>query len=213
MGTMAVHGFRRAGISALLTALVLTGAACGDDDEEPAETGDAPEETTTTTEAPEDDTTTTTEAGAPAGETVEVTAVDYAFEDLPDTVEAGTTFSLTNASAAEAHELVAFLLPETETRSAEELLNLPEEELGAVFGGEPEPATVILAGPGQTDTPGPVVGDGSLAEPGRYVVACFIPVGADPEAYFSADPSEGPPQVEGGPPHFTQGMFAELTVE
>ena len=52
-------------------------------------------------------------------------------------------------------------------------------------------------------------------EPGRYVVICAIPTGADPVAYF--DPAnqspDGPPNVEGGPPHFTQGMYADLTVE
>ncbi len=44
---------------------------------------------------------------------------------------------------------------------------------------------------------------------------CFIPTGVDPQEYLrvAAETEEGPPQVEGGPPHFVQGMHAELTVE
>ena len=60
----------------------------------------------------------------------------------------------------------------------------------------------------------PAVGDGTIRDAGRYVLFCAIPVGADPQEYLdAAATSRGPPQVEGGPPHFTQGMYAELTVE
>ena len=78
-------------------------------------------------------------------------------------------------------------------------------ELEAVFGGPP--ATVLLAKPGgpQIDA----VGDGTLTEPGRYLVACSIPVGADPDEILEA---EGPPPA-GGIPHFHKGMYAEVTVE
>ena len=93
------------------------------------------------------------------------------------------------------------------------LVELPDEELGAIFGEGP-PDTVLLAAPGgeQVDA----VGDGTLTEPGRYVLACFIPTGVDPDAYLNAPASEeGPPQVPGadGPPHITHGMWAELVVE
>jgi hypothetical protein len=60
------------------------------------------------------------------------------------------------------------------------------------------------------------VGDGTLVEPGRYAIACFIPTGADPAEYLeaAAQTEEGPPQgVAGGPPHFVQGMVAELVVD
>ena len=57
------------------------------------------------------------------------------------------------------------------------------------------------------------VGDGTLQEPGRYLVICTIPTGADPAEYLAAEAtSNGPPDVEGGPPHFTHGMYAELDV-
>ena len=74
-------------------------------------------------------------------------------------------------------------------------------------------AMVLLAPPGSSEQI-VAVGDGSLTEPGRYLVACFIPTGADPQAYLDAASSSegGPPEVEGGPPHFTHGMWAEVTV-
>jgi hypothetical protein len=153
-----------------------------------------------------DDATTTEAADA-----VEVTLVDYGYEGLPDSVAAGTKFTVTNSSTAELHEFVAFKLPESETRSAEELLALPEEEGQAAIGGPP--ATVLLAPPGGGEMI-EAVGDGTLSEPGRYLVACFIPTGANPQEFLEAsgESQEGPPQVEGGPPHFTKGMRAEITV-
>ena len=123
-------------------------------------------------------------------------------------------FTFTNTSDKEAHELVAFRLPDEETRSADELVQLPLAELAAMFSGEP--AMVLVAGPGEEGMP--VVGDGTLTEPGRYVVACVIPIGADPAAIMappatdgSSEPS-GPPEAAGGPPHFTAGMYGEFTV-
>ncbi|MGH9271426.1 MAG: hypothetical protein ACRDZ2_09140, partial [Ilumatobacteraceae bacterium] len=107
---------------------------------------------------------------------VEVNAIDYAFEDLPASVPAGTMLNLTNSSTAEVHELVAFRLPDDETRPIEELVMLPEAEFGALLAGEP--ATVIVAPPSEGGFP--AVGDGTLTEPGRYAIMCFIPVGADP---------------------------------
>lgn len=164
--------------------LALSLVGCGDDDEEAG--------------------------GEEASGEVEITAVDYAFQDVPSRVSPGTKLTLTNASSAELHELVALRLPDGEGRSLSELVALPEEELEALFTGEP--ATVLLAPPGgaQIDA----VGDGTLTESGRYVLVCFIPTGADPQAYLAAAQAatDGPPQVEGGPPHFTQGMYAEVTV-
>ena len=43
---------------------------------------------------------------------------------------------------------------------------------------------------------------------------CFIPTGADPQAYLDAlgeNPGQ-PPQVDGGPPHHTAGMYTDLIV-
>ena len=54
-----------------------------------------------------------------------------------------------------------------------------------MFSGEP--AMVLVAGPGEDGMA--VVGDGTVTEPGRYVVACAIPIGADP-AEIMAPPSD-----------------------
>ena len=210
----------------LLVAVLTTGlllAACGDDDDETSDAaaGDttttvassgeevATEEEASETEASETEGTESTEEGSePAGEVLEVEAVDYAFQGLPDEVPAGTKLSFTNSSEAELHELVAMRLPDSETRSVPELLALPEEELMRLFPGPP--ATVLLAAPGGETIQ--AVGDGTLSEPGRYAILCFIPTGADPAAYLEQAGPDGPPEVEGGPPHVAHGMFAELVV-
>ena len=149
-----------------------------------------------------------TEPGAAA--TVEVSLLDYAFRGLPEEVGPGTEFSVINESESELHEMVAFLLPEDETRPASDLIALPEEEFGALVAGPP--AMVLLAPPGGEMVT--AVGDGTLTDPGRYLVVCAIPLGADPQEYLDAAAQSGdePPEVEGGPPHFTQGMFGEVTV-
>lgn len=164
--------------------------ACGDDD------------TKGTTPSP---------PGTSTAETVEVTMVDYAFEGLAHSVAAGTRLTVVNRAPTELHEVVAFRLPDDEDRSVAELAGLAPGDLVATLG---EPATVLLAAPGGPQIS--AVGDGTLAEPGRYAIMCFIPTGADVDEYLTAaaDPDrEGPPRVEGGPPHFVHGMYTELTVE
>ena len=144
-------------------------------------------------------------------ETKTVTAADYSFQNLPREVDAGTTLKLENSSTSELHELVLMRIPDSETRPVSELVKLPESELGQLFGGEP--AMVLFRPPGGGEQIN-AVGDGKLTEKGRYAVICAIPVGADPAAYLAASQnSEGPPDVPGGPPHFTQGMFGEITVK
>ena len=140
-----------------------------------------------------------------------VTAADYSFQNLPKEVSAGTTFKLENSSTRELHELVLLRIPDTETRPVTELVKLPESELGQLFAGDP--AMVLLRAPGGEQVN--AVGNGTVTEKGRYAVICGIPTGADPAAYLAAAQSSqgGPPQVTGGPPHFVQGMFGEITVK
>ena len=182
----------------LLMVAGVTAACGGDDDEgdEDALAGDAP---TTATSAAAD----TEDGGA-----TEVVAVDYHFDGLPESIEAGTTLTMRNDSEQEVHEFVAFAIPPEETRSVDELVALPEEELFASIPGEP--ALVLVAPPGEEAMA--IFGDGTLT-PGRYLVACAIPTGADPDEFMrQAQASDGPPDVPGGPPHFTAGMYAELNV-
>lgn len=193
----------RAGTAAALVATALLLGACGDDDDT-ASAGDTPPDSTLA--SPEDEAT----AGEPDDErVVEVTAVDYGFEGLPRSVEVGTRLTLSNASEHEVHELVAFRLPDDEDRSVDELVQLPPDELLPALGGEP--AAVLITPPGGEMIA--AVGDGTLAEPGRYAVICVIPSGADPDEYLAAAAgSDGPPDVAGGPPHIAHGMWAELEV-
>ncbi len=133
---------------------------------------------------------------------------DYSFDDVPEAIPAGSRLDLRNVSATELHELVAFRLPDDEARSVTELVFLPREELDAVLGA---PVAVLLQAPGE-----PVlaaVGDGTLSEPGRYVLMCFVPVGADPAEYLAAAASGQKPDVVPGSEHFMQGMYNELVVE
>jgi uncharacterized cupredoxin-like copper-binding protein len=196
-------------------------AACGDDDDDAESTTESATAVADTTEAPA----TTTEAPATTeasdmsshdsgshtgmNAAVTVNAIDYAFEDLPATVPAGTKLAFHNNSTVELHELVVLgPIPAEETRSVEELLALPEDQIPPI-----EPVLVAIAPPGQDGMV--VVGDGTISEPGRYAVICAIPIGADPEEFMAAaqESSSGPPEVDGGPPHFTAGMHAELIVE
>jgi hypothetical protein len=145
---------------------------------------------------------------------IAVTAVDFGYEDLPDSVPAGSRLTLANNAPSELHELVAFRLPDDETRPVAELMSLPPEEMGSLFAGEP--ATVLLTPPGgDASDQIAAVGDGTLSEPGRYLVLCAIPTGVSPDVYLAAaaESGGGPPEIEGGgPPHLVHGMWAELTV-
>lgn len=140
-----------------------------------------------------------------------VTAADYSFQNLPSEVDAGTTLKLENSSTTELHELVLIRIPDSETRPMTDLVKLPENELERLLAGDP--TMVLLRPPGGEQIN--VMGDGKLTEKGRYAVICAIPTGADPAAYLAAAQASqgGPPQVPGGPPHFVQGMFGEITVK
>jgi hypothetical protein len=183
--------------TAIAAALILSLASCGSDDDG----GSADPTTATTDAAPSPE-------GAGASE-LEVVLRDFEFAGLPDEVDAGTRLTVTNEAPAELHEVVAFRLPDDEERSVEELAQLAPDELMGVLG---EPVTVLLAEPGGPTIP--AVGDGTLAEPGRYALMCFIPTGVEPAEYLrvAAETESGPPQVDGGPPHLVHGMHAELTV-
>jgi len=141
-----------------------------------------------------------------------VTAADYKFEDLPKSVKPGTVLSLENSSDKELHELVVGRLKDDEKRSIEDLVKLPEAEADLLLSGPP--AMVLLRAPGDSEQIN-ALGDGTLTEPGRYLVICAIPTGADPAAYLAAAQTsgDGPPDVAGGPPHFVEGMYGEITVK
>jgi len=195
---------------AIAGALALTLVACGgdDDDSTPATTAAAAAPTT----AAAGPNTTMDHSSMPMDHpVVAVEGIDYRFDKLPADVEAGTMFSFKNTSTKEFHEMVAIRIPDDEKRSVQELTQLTEAETDAIFA-DVMPAFVFVAPPGEDGMP--VVGDGTITEPGRYAVICSIPIGADPAAVAEAMQTEssGPPNLGDGPPHFTAGMFAELNV-
>ena len=180
---------RRWRVAAALIAIGLAASACGDDSpvESPADAAADPD-------------------------LIEVVAVDFHFEGLPERVPAGTQLTLVNEAPSELHEIVALRLPDDEDRPVDELASLSPEEMGPTLASL-EPSMVLLAAPGGEQIA--AVGDGTLTEPGRYLLICMIPTGIDPDVYLqaAAESEGGPPQVDGGPPHIVHGMFAELIVE
>lgn len=214
--TTPVHRSRRFAVVAVsLAALSMPLAACSDDDDETPTTTDDTTQTDAEDAAPAAadpvaDDTDNTDTQATGGNVVEIVMRDFEFANVPDSVPAGTQITVINEAEDELHEVVAFRLPDDEERPVSELVHLDPDALTAVLG---EPATVLLAAPSgpQIDA----VGDGTLTEPGRYAIMCFIPTGADVDEYLAAAAQSegGAPEVEGGPPHFVHGMFAELLVE
>lgn len=185
-----------AGAVGLAVALAMVAPACGSSDDGAT--------ATTTTAKPAASTPTTAPSNEP--QTIRVTGSDYEFTGLPDTAPAGSTISLTSAGGGEPHELVAVRLPESETRSVGELAALSDAEMKNVIPGAP--ALVTIAMPGTTDTPGPVVGDGTLSEPGRYIILCTFPKGTTAEDVANA---QGP--LQGEHPHYEFGMVDEITIQ
>ena len=189
----------RTAVLIVLGALALS--ACGDDAEGETAATTATTESSETTEPPAP---TTAAEAEPSVLTVEM--ADFRYDGLPDEVPAGTRIEVTNASDAEIHEFVAMRLADDDDR----LMSAIVGDLEALLTSGP-PAAVLLAPPGGDQIA--AVGDGTLAEPGRYVIVCVIPTGADPAEYLAAAAeNDGPPQVDGGPPHVMNGMYAELTV-
>ena len=168
---------RQLSCSAGLAAMLALIAGCGSDAGQDADVSEAAVVTTAASSA---------DGAAPVEPSSEppvmVEAYDYKFEAIPDDFPAGVQLTLTNLSNKEVHELVAFRLPDAETRPVADLMALPEAELGGLFGGEP--ATVIIAPPESDGSP--VVGSGVLSEPGRYIFVCMVPTGADPEEFLAA---------------------------
>ena len=148
--------------------------------------------------------------GEPATGTIEVTAQDYSFSGVPDLVATGAELTLTNASDAEAHEMVVFRIADVETRTIEELLEVPDEESESLFSFVGH----MLALPGEegfvTEGEGSAI---TLSDPGRYALVCFVPQGADPAALAEAIEGGAEPDLGDGTPHALLGMVEEFQVE
>ncbi|MBA2281914.1 MAG: hypothetical protein H0W25_11890 [Acidimicrobiia bacterium] len=183
-------------------------AACGDGGSSTATTSEADdvaagaeeeaEVNPCSPEAPAEETALEGEPAAPGAPITDVVAVDYAFEGVPETLPSGEHGFTLSGTGDEFHELA--LVRVDDDRPVEEIFDLPESEQEAIseyLGG-------ITACPGETSAE-PL---GASLEPGRYVLVCFVPVGTTPDLRGDALPA-----AYENPPHFTEGMVAELTVE
>ena len=125
---------------------------------------------------------------------VEVTGDDYAFVGLPSSVPVGTSFRFVNGGD-EDHEIFIARRNEGTTETLDELLALPQEELGAkvtLVGG-------LFANVGQSS-----LASLTLDEEGDYIALCFVSQGTA-NGVPPADP-------QNAPPHAMLGMRAEFTV-
>lgn len=119
--------------------------------------------------------------------TLDVTGVDFAFEGLPEHVEAGRVgIDFTNGTTTdEEHEMVVLRRIGDSEETVDELLELPEEELFSKVA----PMAVTYADD---------VGGTNHAlvdlEAGNYIAICMIPTAGE------------------GPPHALNGMVTEFTV-
>jgi uncharacterized cupredoxin-like copper-binding protein len=140
--------------------------------------------------------------------TIEATGVDYRFEDVPETTAVGSGMTFRNASDVEAHQLILITLPEDEVRPVSELAQLSPRELGPTLD---HVVGISVAAPGEDGRL--VTGELTFDEPGRYALLCLVPTGADPDRFVRSAYDQGLPEVDGGPPHAAEGMYAEVTVE
>lgn len=120
-------------------------------------------------------------------EKVEVEAVDYEFEGVPDELDAGKYAFVFENAGEEPHEMIWFKVKSGTTETLDELLAIEDE---AELGAKVEQAGGGFAPPGQR---GVVFLE---MEAGRYGYVCFIPVGGG----------------EDGAPHHSEGMKGEVTV-
>jgi uncharacterized cupredoxin-like copper-binding protein len=121
-------------------------------------------------------------AGEVASSRVAVTAVEYEFQGVPETLPPGeTVFTFENAGA-EQHEMALARLKEGKT--VEELLELPDSEADTFI----DFIGLVMAGPGQS--PGGLVVD---LTPGTYAFVCFM-------------------EAPDGEPHALKGMYAQFEV-
>lgn len=123
---------------------------------------------------------------------VDVTMVDYDFEGVPDTLDAGQALFFATNDGDEGHEMIVFRRQDGVAEDWDTILQLDEEEamqrvefVAAAFAPSAE-------------------GSAAAAEltPGDYAMVCFIPVGTNASG---TQPGEGPP-------HFQEGMLATFTV-
>ena len=131
---------------------------------------------------------------------IDVTAAEYAFQGIPETVAAGETLISLGNMGEEMHEVILLRVNEGVTETLDEILALPEEEA----------QTMVTSIAAAFASPGEEGWATTRLETGNYVAICFIPEGTTPEAMAEMEATGVEPE---GAPHFTLGMIREFTVE
>lgn len=126
-----------------------------------------------------------------------VTAKEFEFGGVPETLAAGPTTVTLENSGEQFHHIVLMRINDGVTEPIEDLLELPDDEVFAKI----TPLGEAFAAPGSTGTG---VFD---FQPGRHVAICFIPEGAMPENMAAIESGD-----HHGAPHFTYGMVQEFEV-
>jgi len=141
----------------------------------------------------------TTGNATDAPSTIEIVAVDYRFDGLPEILSVGTSLSLRN-EGTETHELV--LLRVQEDTDIESFVQLTEEEMLQ----RAEMIGVLVAAPDETAEETITV-----SEAGLYLAVCFIPIGTvdehEHEHEHEPSPSTESVQVQ----HYSVGMYASFS--
>jgi hypothetical protein len=129
----------------------------------------------------------------------DVTAHEYTFQDLPSAAQPGRTIVRLANHGNEVHEIVFAKAKDGVTESAEELVQLSEEESA-------EKLEFLSNGFAMPNGSGGALLD--LSD-GRYIAICFIPTGMTPSAMEEMMESGAVPQ---GAPHAMEGMVGEFLV-
>jgi len=122
---------------------------------------------------------------------LDVTGLEYEFEGLPKTLPAGKVAIRFTDTGAELHELAIARMKTKD--SAKKLLGMSEKEINKKI----EEIGGSFATQGQTTY---TIAD--LSKPGRYLAACFLPVGSTD--FANAEKK--------GTPHWKRGMLQEIKV-
>ena len=148
-------------------------------------------------------------AAACGAEENRVTAVNYAFQGMPATFEAGHRLFRLRNTGTELHELILIRKKATTTESFDQILALGSEDQEAAEA-KVDQVGALFAFPAAPSGPESVDASAFLdLTPGQYAAVCFIPVGLTPAAAEAAERTNQEPE---GPPHFTRGMKTEFTV-
>ncbi len=119
----------------------------------------------------------------PEAQQVQISAVDYAFEELPPTVGAGRVSLIMRNEGDEPHFMFLFQLKQSVT--IEEVLEAEQS------GKNPENLIERQVGDSDVARPGQTVVLNANLEPGTYGMVCFI-------------------ETEEGTPHALEGMVADF---